>query len=177
MQRDESGWEGRGSGRELTDALTISRTRQLVAEIGAIDPNYRFDSFGLPQTLEGQNRQLEQLQQDRAAAIYRVRGDLRPLQVETLRFVRQRVDIAYNEGMRRLRAGTLNINLSPDEAVGNFVDQTVRQDVRNLYGRLRIATVKGEQVRVIGASTIRWALTAPTVSLTLGSGTSLLIGL
>lgn len=47
-----------GPGREATDALTIARTREMIAQIQAVDPSYRFDSLGLPSTLEGQNRQL-----------------------------------------------------------------------------------------------------------------------
>src|SRR3546814_12785089 len=42
---------------------------------------------------------------DQAVAFLRTGNEVRPLQVETLRFVQERVDQAYAEGIKLLRAG------------------------------------------------------------------------
>ena len=139
-----------GPSRALTDALTIARTRQLVAQIEAIDPSYRFDSLGLPATLEGQNNQLNSLQMDRAAAIFRVRGDDRPLQVETLHVLQRSVDIAYAQGLTLLAAGKLKVRLSGQEALGNFIDQSAARELRQAFNRRGIAISATSKVRVVG---------------------------
>lgn len=139
-----------GPAFELTAELTKDRSNQLISQIRKIDPNYRFDSLGFPQTLDGMANQLNGLQRDRAAAFYRMRGEMRPLQVETLRFLQNRVDEAYKEGVRRLKQGRLNVRLSANEAVGNFIDQAARKSLRNFYKRLGISTKPGEPVRVNG---------------------------
>jgi|CXWL01.1.fsa_nt_gi hypothetical protein len=136
--------------RDLTVELTRDRTNVLINEIRKIDPDYRLDSLGFPRTPEGMANQLNALQRDRAAALYRMRGEMEPLQVETLRYLQTKVDKAYEEGMLMLRAGKLNVRLSPNEAVGNFVDRAGRESLRELYRWLRISTKRGEQVRVIG---------------------------
>ena len=139
-----------GPSRALTDSLTIARTRQLVAQIQAIDPGYRFDSLGLPATLEGQNNQLNSLQMDRAGAIFRVRGDDRPLQVETLHVIQRSVDAAYSEGLQLLAAGKLKIRLSGREALGNFIDRRVARDLRQTYQIQQIVVTPQSTVRVFG---------------------------
>lgn len=139
-----------GPARELTAELTKDRTNQLISQIRKIDPNYRFDSLGFPQTLQGMANQLNELQRVRAATFYRMRGEMGPLQVETLRFLQTRVDEDYREGMRMLKAGRLNVRLSPNEAVGNFVDQSGRKGLRNFNRQLGISTKPGEPVRVNG---------------------------
>lgn len=61
---------------------------------------------------------------DQAVAFLRTGNEVRPLQVETLRFVQERVDQAYAEGIKLLSAGRLNIRLSEQEALGNFHGST-----------------------------------------------------
>src|SRR3546814_5495419 len=85
--------------------LTREWSNQLINQIRAVDPNYRFDSLGFPQTLHGQVNQLNTLRFDQAVAFLRTGNEVRPLQVETLRFVQERVDQAYAEGIKLLRAG------------------------------------------------------------------------
>jgi len=54
----------------------------------------------------------DDLRIQRAAVVARVNGDYGPLQVETLRFVQQRVDNAYDDGVALLKAGRLIPRLS-----------------------------------------------------------------
>lgn len=133
----------------LTASLTEAGSKVLIGQIKTIDPAYQFESLGTPATLEGQINQINELRLDRAAAFYRVRGETRPLQVETLRYLQRNVDAAYAEGLRRLDAGRLDIRLSPREALGNFIDRRVRDNLRELYNQLGIPSRQG-QVRVIG---------------------------
>ena len=133
---------------DATSELTRSASNVLINQITKIDPHYRFDSLGFPQTIDGMNNQLNQLHRDRAAAFYRTRREVRPLQVETLHFLQRRVDDAYAEGVRRQKEGRLNVRLSPDEAVGNFVDQEARRGLRDMYRWMGISINRGELVQV-----------------------------
>jgi len=94
--------------------------------------------------------QLNALRLDRASAYYRVRLDLRPLQVETLRTLQQSADAVYERGQTLLRLGRLKIKLSPNEALGNYVDREVRQQMRDIYTRLGISPKTDPLVRVVG---------------------------
>lgn len=132
----------------MTAELTKLRSQTLIAEIRSIDPSYRFDSLGFPESFDGQMNQLNDLQLDRARVYYVMRGDARPLQVETLRFLQSRTDAAYVDGLQALKDGKLKIRLSPAEAVGNYIDRRVRDDLRGLYSFLKIPTVRGERVRI-----------------------------
>lgn len=137
-----------GPAREATMELTRSASNVLINQIMKVDPKYRFDSLGFPQTIEGMNNQLKKLHWDRAAAFYRIRREMRPLQVETLRFLQRRVDDAYAEGVRRQKEGKLRTRLSPREALGNFVDQEARRGLRDLYRWMGIPIERGEPVQV-----------------------------
>jgi hypothetical protein len=137
-----------GPARAATAELTRTHMRAMVRQIQAVDPNYRFDSLGFPATLEGQNNMLRDIRLDRAAVFYRVRGEVRPLQVETLKFLQGRVDVAYAEGISRFNEGQLTPRFSPNEAIGNFVDGRVRRDLRNLFASKGISMEKGRPVQV-----------------------------
>jgi hypothetical protein len=137
-----------GPARAATDELTRTHMRAMIRQIQAVDPNYRFDSLGFPATLEGQNNMLRDIRLDRAAVFYRVRGEVRPLQVETLKFLQGRVDLAYIEGVNRFKKGQLTPRLSSNEAIGNFVDRQVRGELRDFYRRKSISIEKGQQVQV-----------------------------
>jgi hypothetical protein len=119
-------------------------------QIRTIDPSYRLDSLGFPTTLEGQTNLIRQLRLDRAVAFYRVKGETRPLQVETLRMMQERADSAYTEGRVLFDAGRLQPRLSREEAIGNYVDRAVRRELRDLYNVRGIDYSKGQQIRVIG---------------------------
>ncbi len=123
-------------------------TNNLISQITAINPNYRFDSLGFPQSLEGQLNQIDGLRFERAAAFYRFKHELRPLQVETLRFLQQRTDAAYDRGVALLRAGRLRILLSESETLGNYIDREVRRDLRERYNQYHIDSEGPGPVRV-----------------------------
>ena len=89
-----------GPAKETTAALNLQHAKVLIERIQAVDPDYRLQSFGTPTTLDGQMRQIADLRLDLATAFYRKRGEMRPLQVETLRFLQTSTDQAYNEAKR-----------------------------------------------------------------------------
>jgi hypothetical protein len=139
-----------GPSRAATDALTKIHMKAMIRQIQEVDPNYRFQSLGFPASLEGQNKLLRDLRLDRAAAFYRVRGEVRPLQVETLKFLQGRADTAYTEGERLLAFGRIRVRLSSAEALGNHIDRSTRRDLRALYEQRGISTNGESSVRIIG---------------------------
>jgi hypothetical protein len=90
-------------------AATEAEFDRLYDEIRAIDPSYRFDSFQSLAEMdwEGRANTIKELLLQRAAAYYRVRGDIRPLQVETLRFLQGAVDAAYEQALQEYNNGQL----------------------------------------------------------------------
>ncbi|WP_250890855.1 hypothetical protein [Sphingobium nicotianae] len=96
-----------GPAQNLSVALTEAHIDRLIADIQSMDPSYHFESLGFPQTLKGQINLIRHLRLERAAIMYRRRGDLRPLQVELLRFIQESTDKAYDEAIRDVRAGRI----------------------------------------------------------------------
>lgn len=137
-----------GPAQRLTAELNEAYLQKLIAQIRAVDPNYRLESFGTPTSFEGQVRQIRDLRVDRAAALYRVHGETRPLQVETLRFLQDRVDRAYAEGVRLVETGKLSPKFSREEAIGNYVDRKVRAELREFYNAQGIPSERGGRVEV-----------------------------
>lgn len=80
-------------------------------------------------------------------ALYRVRGDARALQVEVLRFAQARVDAAYDESVALF--GDLDPRLVRNRAIGNYIDLTVRADLRERFNSYGIDHTAGP-VRVQG---------------------------
>jgi hypothetical protein len=144
----DSAFDLTGPSRATTTTLTQIHMKAMIRQIMEVDPSYRFQSLGFPASLEGQNNMLRDLRLDRAAAFYRFRGEVRPLQVETLKFLQTRVDAAYVEGVNLFKKGQLARRLSPNEAIGNFVDGQVRRELRNFFRRQGISMDIGQQVRV-----------------------------
>lgn len=139
----------KGPANELITALVVKHGQAITAQIREIDPKYHPRDW-LPTTFQGQMNYLNGLRLDRAAAFYRIRGDPRPLQVETLRFLQRKVDEAYAHGLKLLKAGRLSVRLSEQEALGNFIDRTVRQDLRRMYNQYGIVSHPARPVRVVG---------------------------
>lgn len=139
-----------GQATAMTAELNARFTAKLLDDIKAIDPSYRFQSLGAPQSIEGQQNLIQSLRQDRAAAYYRAKGELRPLQVETLRALQERADSAYVEGVALFNAGRLKPRLSREEAIGNFVDRQTRAKLRSVFQTREIAETRSGPVRVIG---------------------------
>ncbi|MDT8760993.1 hypothetical protein MZO42_20025 [Sphingomonas psychrotolerans] len=77
-----------GPANAMTSEWTQRQANTLLKQIWEIDPSYpRARAGQFPETLQGQINFLNGLRMDRAAALYRVRGETGPLQVETLRFL------------------------------------------------------------------------------------------
>jgi hypothetical protein len=136
-----------GPSNELMAAMTRERTALLVEQISAIDPKWKFQSLGFPTTWEGVQNQLNDLRLQRAAALARVKGDLRPLQVETMREMQRLTDRAYEKAVRLHQSGGLKDGLSKEQVIGRYVDNEVRRNLRKRYKNYQ-AKMDANQVRV-----------------------------
>jgi len=139
-----------GPGRAATYQWALKTSQSLFQQIKAIDPGYHNDSFGFPSTLDGQLREIRDLRWDRAAAIYRVKGDPGPLQVEVLRFLQERTDAEYDNALAAAKAGTLPRAKTIRMAVGNYVDVAVKQDLQEQFNIRAISTGRDQPVRING---------------------------
>lgn len=144
-----------GPANVSTRIFLEDRSRQLKAQIKAIDPNWVYDAISPTDafgneivTIEGLTNTVNGLRFQRAATYARVKGNYGPLKVETLRFVQQRTDSAYEEGEALLKAGKLTPRLSEREALGNYVDRRVREDLREHYNEYGISSSGKGPVRV-----------------------------
>jgi hypothetical protein len=120
-----------GAANEANLEATMGQYYALVAQIKAIDPSFVDNELLPPEGIaglswQGRNNLINHLRMERAVAFYKLRGDAGPLQVETLRFLQQAVDDAYADGEKEFDAGKLKSHLSREEAIGNYVDKSVR---------------------------------------------------
>ncbi len=76
---------------------------------------------------QGRTNLINGLRLQRAAAIYRLGGEVGPQQIETLRFLQNAVDAGYAEAVIAADAGRLEPRLSRQEAIGNSIDPIVRE--------------------------------------------------
>jgi hypothetical protein len=58
------------------------------------------------------------------------------------------VDTAYEEGLKLYLEGRLRVKLNQNEAIGNFVDMRVRQQLRNWYHANGVSIELGQPVQV-----------------------------
>ena len=137
-----------GPARAATTEVARNWTNQWIAQIKAIEPSFRYDSFGFPKTLQGQITQLNDLRWTRATLLFRVKGVPGPLQVEALRFLQDRTDRAYADGMKLLRAGKLPPRPTPEMALGNYIDRRVRTELRDHYRSYGFDTAGSGPIRV-----------------------------
>jgi hypothetical protein len=121
-------------GGQLTSDLSLAYSRSLIQQIQAIDPTFRYDSLGFPNTLDGQMRMINDLRWDRAAVIYKATGDAGPLQVETTRYLQDRADAEYDNAIAAAKAGRLPPAPTERMAMGNFIDKAVKADFRDILG-------------------------------------------
>jgi hypothetical protein len=139
---------GRAANREATRNLSQS----LIQEIRRIDPSYSppdlAEPSGFPNSIAGRNNYLAVLRADLAAAVYQRTGEPAPMQVETLRFMQSRVDAAYARALRELEAGNLAPRLSRGEAIGNYIDRAVRDEMRSFFGGRGINWSSDSQIGV-----------------------------
>ncbi|KTT75397.1 hypothetical protein NS334_03605 [Sphingomonas endophytica] len=136
-----------GPATELMAAMTQERSALLVSQIMALDPNWKFQSLSFPTTWEGQKNQLNDLRLQRAATYVRVKGELGPMQVETMRMIQDMADRAYARAVRLDEIGKLRGRLSREEAIGTYVDNAVRTDLRMVYRRYAVKGI-GSDIRV-----------------------------
>ncbi len=139
----------------MTAEVLQNHARQIMAQIKAIDPGWHYDEI-VPidalgnslQTVDGSSTKVNDLRFQRGVAVARLKGDYEPLQVETLRFVQQRADLACDRGVALLKAGRITPRLSDQEALGNHIDRQVRLNLRDRYNVLGIDSVGAGPVRV-----------------------------
>ena len=128
----------------------MNLSASLIDQILEIDPSYNAPALagqaGFPHTIEGRNNYLAGLRADLAAATYNIRGDIGPLQTETLRFLQGRVDVRYREGERMFSSGELDVHLGRNEAIGNYMDGAVRRDLQAFYSRHGVSYGRGQQI-------------------------------
>lgn len=139
-----------GPGRAATTQWAWETSQALFQQIKAIDPGYHYDSLGFPSTLDGQMRMINDLRWDRAAAIYRLKGDPGPLQVEVLRFLQERTDIAYNKALAKAKNGALPHAMTDRIALGNVIDALVKDDLRVQLNTRQISTDQYKSIRISG---------------------------
>jgi len=132
---------------------TLGQYRALVAKIKQVDLNFVDDELLPPGgiaglTWQGRANLINGLRMRRAAAYYQIRGDVGFLQVEALRFLQNTVDATYEEAVSEADAGRLQPRLSREEAIGNWMDARVRQELKNTFASYGIPYGPGEDVTI-----------------------------
>ena len=123
----------------------------LVHQIKQVDPTFADEELFPPGGIDGLTRQgrtnlINHLRMERAAAYYRMRGEVGPLQVETLRFLQDAVDAAYAEAVAAADAGRLRPQLSRAQAIGTRMDSIVRDKLGDMFFSYDISYGPGEDV-------------------------------
>jgi hypothetical protein len=142
---------------EAADAANLEATmgqyKTLVEEIKRLDPSFS-DQELLPEggiaglSWQGRTNLIDSLRMKLAVEYYLKNGDIRPLQGETLMFLRNAVDKAYDEAVKKADADELRIRLSREEAVGNFVDAAVRKELKETYSWSGVAFGPGQDITI-----------------------------
>jgi hypothetical protein len=138
---------------EANAEATAALYQQIVAQIREIDPTADVSQFMPPGGIDGLSWQeranlIDGLLMQRAAAYCNMRGDIGPLQVETLRFLQKAVDAAYDEAVAKADAKLLQPRLSRQEAIGNYIDSNVRSLLRRQFNDYGISFGAGEDITV-----------------------------
>ena len=133
----------------------------LIHQIKQVDPTFKDEELFPPGKIDGLTRQgrtnlINHLRMVRAAAYYRMRGEVGFLQVETLRFLQDAVDAAYAEAVAAADAGRLRPRLSREEAIGNWIDLRVRADLRQCSHPTVSSTVRARTLSSTIATTRLW---------------------
>jgi hypothetical protein len=133
--------------------VTMANYRYLISQIKTVKPDFEPDELLPPGGIAGLSWQgrahlIDDLRMQRAAAFYNVRGEVGPLQVETLRFLQSVVDNAYEEGVAKFNAGRLQPRLSREEAIGNYIDIRTRYEIRSLFNRYKIEYGRNSNITI-----------------------------
>jgi hypothetical protein len=107
-------------------------------DIKKIVPGFSYPGPASESTFQGHVNRVNDLRWLRARNYMLVKNDYGPLQVEMLRFMQARANEAYEDGMKLLRAGKLDVRLSKREALGNHIDKAVRNRMREILDRYGI---------------------------------------
>ena len=142
-----------GPGESANLEIAKVQMSDLLHAIHDVDPDYVYESLMPEGGLAGMSWQERQnvitgLQADLAAAVYRVRGDIRPLQEVTLKFMQKTTNDAYDEAVEKYNKGELDIQLTREVAIGNYVDGMVRTQLRTFYNNLDISMGPNSPIRV-----------------------------
>jgi hypothetical protein len=142
-----------GAADEANLEATMGQYWSLLHQIKQIDPSF-VDNELLPPdgiaglTWQGRNNLIDGLRMARAGAFYQRRGDIRPLQVETLRFLQKTVDKAYDQAVALADAGRLNPKLSRNRAIGIEMDGLVRARLSEMLSSYQIPHGPGDDILV-----------------------------
>lgn len=125
----------------------------LLYQIRKADPNYVYQVIGPPGSLRAMSWDarlgvINGLRADLAAAIYRIKGDIKPLQEVTFEFMQRTTNSAYDDGVKKYDAGGLDESLSQEVAIGKYVDGFVRQQLNQFYNGLGVSTGPESVIRV-----------------------------
>ena len=142
-----------GPGDEANLEMGQLLLNNLLHRIHELDPSYVEFGFWPPGFLAGMTWQerlavINRFRAVLAATIYRVRGDIGPLQEVTLDFMQQTTNAAYDEAVEQYNAGELKVKLSRQVAIGNYIDAVVRARLSVFFGRLGIAPGLGSPIQV-----------------------------
>ena len=129
---------------------TTAEYFKLADQIRAIDPSFHDLEFQplAEMSRQGRANVINGLLFQRAVAYYQVRGDIRPLQVETLRYLQSAVDRAYGQAVREYDTGALKVPASRQLAIGNRVDELVRKDLSELFTTNRVHYGRGQNITI-----------------------------
>lgn len=142
-----------GAADEANLEATMGQYRALINQIKQVDPSF-VDNVLLPAegitglTWEGRNNLIDNLRMERAVAYYRMRGDIRPLQLEMLRYLQKTVDSAYDQAVSMADAGLLNPKLSRERAIGIAMDGIVRDKLDDMLSSYSIPYGPGADILV-----------------------------
>lgn len=142
-----------GPGESANLEIAKVQVYDLLHAIHDVDPDYVYESLMPEGGLAGMSWEergdvIRGLQAELAATIYRVRGDIRPLQEVTLEFMQRATNDAYDKAVEKYNAGDLKFSLSPEQGIGNEVDGAVRRSLVNFFATLRIPVDSGSAIRV-----------------------------
>jgi hypothetical protein len=140
-------------GDEANLAWAQLQMQALLNQIHEIDPNYVYQSIGpdgglAAMSWEGRLSVVNGLKAELAATIYRVNGDIKPLQEVTFEFMQQMANTAYDAGVKKYGAGELDESLSRQVSIGRYVDGFVRQQLNQFYNGLGVPTDPDSAIRV-----------------------------
>lgn len=127
-----------------TDGANAAATEvlfdHLVHQIRALVPNWRSDQLWPAGGINAMSwlargNLIDNLRMQLAVTTYKIRGDIGPLQLETLRFLARTVDEAYDQAVSGADGSRIAPAISRQLDIGNQMDALVRRQLRQLFGQ------------------------------------------